>query len=200
MADWTLNTGSNPYHGRARKGASTPVISYFGEATCASSLVIKLGDIVSQDTTVSTGGFRIRRAYHGGGQETNLLAIAQHIVGIAAEASTGDGTLTGGSSETVGGYPPRPRIGVFIADGETEFVGYLASTAATRPVSGSSLIGATKAVRYDSTNHIFTIDYINSTAALHTVTITGVPDGTVGDTNGPVYFKFLSSNVSEAVL
>ena len=200
MADWALNTGSNPYHGRSRKGGAAPVIQYFGESTCASSLVIKLGDIVSQDTTISTGGFRIRRAYAAGGQETNLLAVGQHIVGIAVEASTGDGTLTGGSSETVGGYPPRPQIGVAIADGETEFVGYLASTAAARPVSGSSLIGVTRAVRYDSTNHIFTIDNVNSTVALHTVTITGVPDGTVGDTNGPVYFKFLSSNVSEAVL
>lgn len=199
MANWTLNTGSNPYHGRSRKGAATPAIEYFGESTCASSLVIKAGDIVSQDTTVSTGGFRIRRAYHGGGQETNLLAIGQHIVGVAIEGSTGDGTLTGGSSETVGGYSPRPKIGVAIADPETEFVGYLASTAAAAPVSGSSLIGVTRAVRYDSTNHIFTIDNVNSTTALHTVTITGVVEGTVGDTNGPVYFKFLSSNVSEAV-
>lgn len=199
MANWTIGTASNPYHGRARKGAATPTIQYFAESTCASSLVIKAGDIVSQDTTVSTGGFRIRRAYHGGGQETNLLAIGQHIVGVASEASTGDGTLTGGSSEGVGQYQAHPVIGVFIADPETEFVGYLASTAATAPVSGSSLIGLTRAVRYDSTNHVFTIDNVNSTAALHTVTITGVPDGTVGDTNGPVYFKFLSSNISEAV-
>jgi hypothetical protein len=43
------------------------------------------------------------------------------------------------------------------------------------------------------------VDSTNSTAALVTITITGIPEGTVGSTNGPVYFKFLSSNVSEAV-
>ncbi len=198
MADFTINAASNPYHGRARKGAATPTIQYYQEATCASTLVIKLGDIVSQDTTVSTGGFRVRRAYHGGGQETNLLAIGQHILGVAVEGSTGDGTLSGGSS---GGNNlfPKPVIGIAIADPETEFIGYLASTAASQPVSGSSLIGLTRAVRYESTNHVFTVDNVNRTAALHTVTITGIPDGTEGSTNGPVYFKFLSSNVSEAV-
>jgi hypothetical protein len=202
MANWTLSTETNPYHGRARKGAGTPSVMYFQESTCASSATIKRGDIVSQDTTVSTGGFRIRRAYHGGGQETNLLAIAQHIVGIALETSTSDGSNSGlvDLSSTPGQIVSK-KIGVAIADPETEFVGYLRSTAASnaQPVSGSSLIGSNKAVRYDSTNHTFEIDYINSTVALHTITITGIPDNTEGDTNGPVYFKFLSSNVSEAV-
>lgn len=200
MANWTIGTASNPYHGRTRKGAGTPSIVYFQESTAASSAVIKLGDICSQDTTVSTGGFRIKRAYHGGGQETNLLAIAQHIVGVAVEGSTSDGSnsglvdLSSNNNQIV-----SKKIGVVAADPETEFVGFLASTAATAPVSGSSLIGLTRAVRYDSTNHVFTIDNVNSTVALHTVTITGIPDNTEGDTNGPVYFKFLSSNVSEAV-
>jgi hypothetical protein len=56
-----------------------------------------------------------------------------------------------------------------------------------------------KAVLYDSTLSIYTIDSTNSTAALATVHITGVPQGTVGDTNGPLLFKFLSTNVSGAV-
>lgn len=200
MANWTLNTDSNPYHGRTRKGAATPVIQYFQESSAVSTAVIKLGDIVSQDTTVSTGGFRIRRAYAGGGQETNLLAIGQHIVGIAAEASTSNGnsSLVDGSSAAPGS-PLNRLIGVFAAEPGAEFVGYLASTGASQPVSASSLVGQTKAVRYDSTNHVFTVDGINSTVALHTVTITGIVEGTNGDTNGPVYFKFLSSNVSEAV-
>lgn len=195
MANWTIGAGSNPYHGRARKGADTPVIQYFPESTAASTAVIKLGDIVSQDTTVSTGGFRIRRAYHGGGDGANLLAIGQHIVGVASEASTGDGALTGGSSEGIG-LVQTPKIGVFAADPMTEFVGYLIGDS---PVTASSLIGLQRSVRYDSTNHIFGVDSTNSTAALRTVVITGIPDGTIGDTNGPVYFKFLSSNVSEAV-
>jgi hypothetical protein len=196
MADYTINTGSNPEHGRTRRGNAGPTIAYFPESTCASTLTIKLGDVVSQDTSVSTGGFRVRQAYRAGGNGSNLLAIGQHIVGVAIEASTGDGTLTGGSSEGVG-LVQRPFIGVAAADPETEFLGYLIGNSA---VSASSLIGQQKAVRYDSTNRIFGVDSTNSTAALVTVTITGVPQGTEGSTNGPVYFKFLSSNVSEAVL
>lgn len=196
MADYTINAYSNPEHGRSRRGASAPVVAYFQESTAASSAVIKLGDIVSQDTSVSTGGFRIKRAYHAGGNGGNLLAIGQHIVGVAVEASTSDGSLTGLSSEGVGLVQNR-MIGVAAADPETEFVGYLIGS---NNVSASSLIGQQKAVRYDSTNHIFGVDSTNSTAALVTVTITGVPQGTEGSTNGPVYFKFLSSNVSEAVL
>ena len=42
-------------------------------------------------------------------------------------------------------------------------VGYLIGDAA---VSRSSLVGQQKAVRYDSTNHIFGVDSTNSTAAL----------------------------------
>jgi hypothetical protein len=194
MADYTINAASNPYHGRTRKGAATPSIVYFQESTCASTLVIKLGDIVSQDTTVSTGGFRIRQAYRAGGNGANLLAIGQHIVGIAAEASTSDGSATGLSSEGSGLVQNR-KIGVFAADPDTEFVGYLTSSA----VSASSLIGSQKAVQYDATNHVFLIDSTNSTAALVTVTLTGIPEGTAGSTSGPMYFKFLSSNVSEAV-
>jgi hypothetical protein len=195
MADYTINAYSNPYHGRARKGASTPVLQAFAESTAVSTAVIKLGDIVSQDTTVSTGGFRIRRAYAGGGNGSNLLAVGQHIVGIAVEASTGDGSLTGGSSEGVD-RSVYPKILVAAADDQTEFVGYLIGNSA---VSASSLVGGQRAMRYDSTNHIFGVDSTNSTAALVTITITGIPEGTVGSTNGPVYFKFLSSNVSEAV-
>lgn len=198
MADYTINAYSNPEHGRSRRGNATPNIAYFPESTCVSSLVIKLGDIVAQDTTVSTGGFRVRQAYRAGGNGSNLLAIGQHIVGVAIEASTGDGSLTGGSSEGVG-LAQKPMIGVVAADPETEFVGYLIGTAANA-ISASSLIGQQKAMRYDSTNHIFGVDSTNSTAALVTVTITGIPQGTEGSTNGPVYFKFLSSNVSEAVL
>jgi hypothetical protein len=193
MAHWTINAASNPQHGRTRKGAATPVIEYYQESTCASSAVIKLGDIVSRDTSVSTGGFRIKRAYHAGGNGGNLLAIGQHILGVAVEGSTSDGSATGLSSEGLGLIQNR-KIGVAVADPETEFVGHLSTG-----VAASSLIGQQKAVIYDATNHVFLVDSTNSTAALATVTITGVVDGTIGDTSAPVYFKFLSSNVDEAV-
>ena len=65
---------------------------------------------------------------------------------------------------------------------------------------GSELLRARqRAIRYDSTNHVYGLDSTNSTAALAVVTITDIPDGTSGDTNGPVIFKFLSTGVSPAV-
>lgn len=182
MADWTINADSNPRHGVTRFGAATPAIQYFEESTAVSTAVIKYGDIVSQDTTVSTGGFRIRQAYRAGGNGGNLLAIAQHILGVAVEGSTSDGS--GGN-----------QIGVAVAEAGCQFIGYL-----TDGASASSNNGDNFAVRYDSTNHVYLVDSTNSTAALAMVTQTGIPDGTEGDTNGPIYFKFLSSNLSAVVL
>lgn len=194
MADWTINADSNPRHGRTRFGAATPAIQYFQESSAVSTAVIKYGDIVSRDTTVSTGGFRIKRAYHAGGNGGNLLSIGQTIIGIAVEGSTSDGSGTNLSSGGVGLIQNR-LIGVAVAEPGCEYVGYL-----TAGASASSNNGDDFAVRYDSTNHVFLVDSTNSTAALVTVKQTGVPDGTEGDTNGPVYFKFLSSNVYLGVL
>ena len=187
MADWTIGTGSNPSHFRTR--ADTPFIRYFQESTAASTAVIKLGDIVSNDTVVSTGGFRIVRAPFNGGGGGNLLNTT-NVLGVAVEASTSDGSTAGLSN------PQTRLIGVMVPSGETEYLGYLVGT---DNVSASSLVGLTRAVRYDSTNRIYAIDSTNSTAALHSVVITDIPDGTVGDTNGPVVFKFLSTGVSPAV-
>lgn len=194
MADWTINAGSNPRHYRTRSGAATPSVRYFQESTCASTAVIKLGDIVSNDTVVSTGGFRLKRAPFDGGNGANLLNTT-NVVGIALEASGSDGSttgLTGNSANQVG----FRMIGVAIAEPDAEFLGYLIGNDV---VSGSSLIGAQKAIRYDSTNHIYGVDSTNSTAALASVVITDVPLETVGDTNGPVIFKFLSTGTSPAV-
>lgn len=193
MADWTPGVGSNPSHGRTRFGAAVPAIQYFQESSAVSSAVIKLGDIVSRDTTVSTGGLRIRRAYAGGGNGANLLAIGQNIIGIAVEASTSDGSnsLVDASS---GGGPLNRQIGVAVAEPGCEFLMFQ-----TNGVAASSNNGEDFAVRYDSTNHIFLMDSTNSTAALVTVTQTAVPSQYEGDTNGPVYVKFLSSNVFAGV-
>ena len=189
MADWTIGTGSNPYHFRSRSGAGTPQIRYFQESTAASTAVIKLGDIVSNDTVVSTGGFRIVRAPFNGGGGANLLNTT-NVLGVAVEASTSDGSTTGLSNAQT------RLIGVAVAAPDVEYLGYLVGT---DNVSASSLIGLTRAVRYDSTNRVYAVDSTNSTAALHSVVITDIPDGTVGDTNGPVVFKFLSTGVSPAV-
>ena len=200
MAQWEPGTGSVMAHGRSRKGVGTPAIVYFQESTCPSTATIQLGDVVSEDSNVSTGGFRVRQGYRAGGNGANLLSIAQHIVGIAAEASTSDGSLTGLSSAGAGLVQNR-LIGIVAADPETEFIGWLggAEASTASQVADSSLIGTNKAVRFDSTNKVYLIDSTNSTAALVMVTITGIPNGYEGDTNGPVYFKFLSSNVSAAV-
>jgi hypothetical protein len=194
MADWTIGTGSVMTHGRSRGGASTPVIQYFQESTCPSTQVIKYGDVVSRDTTVSTGGLRIRRGYSSGGDGANLLLIGQTIVGIAAEGSTSDGSTTG-NVDPVAGAIVKKKLGVFVAEPDTEFVGYLSAGA-----SASSNNGDNFAVRFDSTNQVWMVDSTNSTAALVTVKQTGVVDGTEGDTNGPIYFKFLSSNVYLGVI
>lgn len=193
MADWTPGVGSNPSHGRTRFGAATPAIQYFQESSAASTAVIKLGDIVSRDTTVSTGGFRIRRAYAAGGNGGNLLAIGQTIVGVAVEASTssGNNSLVDASS---GGGPLNRLIGVAVAEPGCEFMFWQ-----TNGVSLSSNNGDDFAVRYDSTNQVYLVDSTNSTAALVMVTQTGVPSGYEGDTNGPVYAKFLTSNVFAGV-
>jgi hypothetical protein len=195
MADWTAGTGSNPSHGRTRFGAATPAIQYYQESTAASSAVIKLGDIVSRDTTVSTGGFRIKRAYHAGGTGANLLSIAQTIVGVAVEASTSDGSATPvDPSSVAAGTPLNRMIGVAVAEPGCEFIMWIANGIALSSNNGDEFC-----VRYDSTQHVYLVDSTNSTAALVMVTQTGVPSGFEGDTNGPVYVKFLSSNVYAGV-
>lgn len=187
MADWTIGAGSNPSH--AISGVSGPQLRYFQESTAVSTAVIKYGDIVSNDT-VTTTKFRIVRAPAGGGNGANILATT-NVLGLAVEASTSDGSTNGLDDAGV-----NRRIGVVLADPNTEFTGFLIGA---NNVSGSSLIGTNKAVRYDSTNHIYGIDSTNSTAALLGVQITGIPDGTAGDTNGPVNFRFLSTWTSPIV-
>lgn len=193
MADWTLGTGSNPSHFRSRAGAGTPAIRYFQESTCASTAVIKLGDIVSNDTVTTTGGFRICRAPFNGGTTPNLLNTT-NVLGVAVEASASDGSTTG-LTNAQGDRVGFRMIGVAIAENDAEFRGFLIGN---NP-SASSLIGTNLAVRYDSTLHIYAVDSTNSTAALASVTITDIEQQTVGDTNGPVIFKFLSTGVSPAV-
>lgn len=192
MADWTIGTGSYLQHGRSRSGAGAAAVRYFQESTAASTAVIKIGDVVVRDTVVTTGGFRISRGASSGGNSANLLLIGQTIVGIAAEGSTSDGSTSGlvDTSSGAAGRVINKKIGVYVAESDCEFLGYLSAGA-----SRSSNNGDNFAVRYDSTNHVYMVDSTNSTAALVTVKQTGIPEGTEGDTNGPIYFKFLSSNV-----
>jgi len=189
MADWTITANSNPQAYSA--GANTPLIRYFQESTAASTAVIKAGDIVSFDTKASSANFRIVRAPFDGGNGANLLNTT-NVVGVAVEASTSDGSTTGLAN-------PRVRlIGVAVAEPNADFTGYLNGDTAVAQ-GFSSHIGQAKAVRYDSTNHVYTIDSTNSTAALASIVITGIQENFLGDTNAPVIFKFLSTGVSPAV-
>lgn len=187
MADFTINADSNPQHYGA--GSGTPFVRYYQESTCASTAVIKRGDIVSFDTVVSSASFRIVRATAGGGAATNLLNTT-NVVGIALEASTSDGSTSGLSN------PRNRQIAVAIAEPNAEFLFSLINPASAADISQ---IGLLKAIRYDSTNHIWGVDSTNSTAADADCAITAIPEPNIGDTNGYVVVKFLSTNVSPAV-
>lgn len=195
MAKWTITANSNPSYYWA--GANAPLIRYYQESTCASTAVIKRGDIVSFDTVTSSNNFRLVRAPFDGGTTSagtpnkNLLNTT-NVVGVALEASTSDGSTTG-----LGNLRSR-LIGVAVAEPNAEFTGYLNGDTAVAQ-GFSSHIGQMKAVRYDSTNQVYTIDSTNSSAGLAAIVITGIQENFLGDTNAPVIFKFLSTGVSPAV-
>ena len=199
MADWTHSSGTviRPY----RSPLGAPQIRFFQESTCIATAAIKIGDIVSFDTVVTTGTKRIVRTPSSGGNSTNLMQVGggRSLVGVAVEASTSDGSTTGLAADGAKSNSGIRQIGVAIADGHTEFLGYLSSLGASAHVAESSFIGLTKAVIHDRTLGRWFIDSTNSTAALVGVVITDVPPDNVGDTNGPMVFKFLSTNVSGAV-
>lgn len=198
MADgaYSSNTIIRPY--RSALGAIQ--VRHFQESTCIATAVIKAGDIVSFDTVVTTGTLRIVRAPSSGGNGTNLLQVGvTSIVGVALENSTSDGSTTGLLANGAKGNSQIRQIAVAVADGFTEFLGYISTAGANGGVATSSLVGTNKAVIHNRTLGRWFVDSTNSTAALVGVTITDIPDWGDGDTNGPVVFKFLSSNVSPAV-
>ena len=183
MADWTASKDSfmRPY--RSPHGA--PYLKYFEASTVASTATgIRVGDIVQFDTAVSSASHRIVVAQSTGGNDANLLGInGDALVGIAAESDASAGS-------TVGLGPTR-KIGVFVFDAETEFVGY---TRWSGPVT-STMIGEARAIIHDSTLRIWQVDSTNSTAALVTCIITDVPDQFIGDTGAPVVFKISPSSL-----
>ena len=199
MADWTHSSGTiiRPY----RSPLGAPQMRYFQESTCIATAVIKAGDIVSFDTVVTTGTRRIVRTPSSGGDSTNLMQVGggRSLIGVALENSTSDGSVTGLSSNGSKLNSNIRQIAVAIADGHTEFLGYLSSLGVGPHVADSSLAGLTKAVIHDRTLGRWFIDSTNSTATFAAVVITDVPADNIGDSNGPVVFKFLSTNVSGAV-
>lgn len=190
MADWTLSTATC-FEPRQARGF-VPIM-YRQESTCASTAVIHKGHVVTSDTVVSTAGTRLVRAPSSGGTGGNLLQVAiTSLMGVAAEGSTSDGSTTGLGAASGGSR----RIGFYAAGPSVEFKGWCKGANAV----GSTMIGTQKAIILDSTLNTFFIDSSNSTAALAAVVITGIPSETDGDTNGPCYFRFLSSNLSPEIV
>ena len=176
-------------------------IRHFQESTCAATAVIKAGNIVTNNTVVTTGTFRIVRALADGGTGANLLdsTITDGYLGIALADSTSDGSTTALGLDGV--YTGTRMIPVAVFDGGTEFLGYFkTAVTAGADVAASSLIGKTRAIIFDSTLQNYFIDSTNSTAANVTCVITDIPSGEVGSCGGsPVLFKLLSTNVHKAV-
>ena len=188
MAQWTLNAGHymRPY--KASKGSAQ--LRNIQCSTCAATATITAGQVVTNNTVVATGGFQIVRAPSSGGTGANLLEVAiTSLIGIAAEADASSGSTAGLGVKT------NRTIPVYIADAQTEFLGWCKGNG----VVESTMIGQQKAIIFDSTLGTYFIDSTNSTAALMAVTVTDIPEYSLGSTQGPVVFKFLSSMVSPVV-
>jgi len=188
MAQWTLNAGH--YFRPLRKYESSPRIRHFQCSTALSTATIKTGQVVTSDTAVSSNAFRIVRAKAATGAATNLLEVAiTSLIGIAADSDPSSGSTAGMADINT------KKIPVYLADGNTEWLGWCKGNG----VIESTMIGQQKAIIFDSTLQTFFIDSTNSTAALAAVTITDVPDYSLGSTNGPVVFRFLSSMASPVI-
>lgn len=181
-----------------------PSVKYYQEATCAATAVIQVGHVVSNNTVITTGGMRIVRAPSSAGNGTHLVEVlTESMIGVAVDDSTSNGSTTGlvDDSSIAGNFHSERMIGVAVADGLTEYLGYFKSGGAgTTPRALSSLFGVNRPVILDSTLNLHFIDSTNSTAALVSAKIIGFPPNVLGDSGGvPCIFKFLSSNVSRAI-
>ena len=175
-------------------------IRHYQESTNVSTAAIKVGYIVSNNTVVSTGGFHIVRHVADGGAGGNLFdsTNSASLIGVALQDSTSDGstTLLGADGAT----PTARAIPVAIADGHTEFLGFFkTAVTAGADITASSLIGALRAIIFDSTLNVYFVESTNSTAANRACVITDIPYDIGSCGGGPVLFKFLSTNVNPAV-
>jgi hypothetical protein len=198
MADWSNSSGNKirPY----RSALGPPIIRHLEESTAASSAVVNRGDVVTSDTVVTTGGLRIVRAPSSGGNGTNVMQVAiTSLIGVALQASTGDGSTTGITANGLGKDNNR-KIAVALAHPQQEFIGYTSTLEGGNGVASNLFVGVNRPLVYDRNLHTFFVASTNSTAALAAVTITEVPQDVYGDSGGwPVIFKFLSTNLSPIV-
>ena len=164
-----------PY--RPTRGSAN--IIHIQESTCASTAIVKIGDVVSQDTNTASNSFR-------------MVKMAAHIpstaiFGIAGGNSTSDGSTTGLADTN--GYPTtNRRLPVWVAERNTEFVAYSNLSSVTH---ASTLVGTYRVLSRDSTLDIWKVDAANSTAGDVRVRITEVLDPF--SANGRVVFRFVST-------
>jgi len=175
MAEITLSSNSiiKPY--RSHKGS--PIIRHFQGSTFAAGSSIILGDVVSSDTAAASNYFRAVK------MQAHIPSTA--IFGVAAANDKQDGS-TGANGL---GSPTTSKIPVWVADADTEFIGFTKDAGST--ACQSTLIGTARCIARDSTLGIWYVDTANSTAGDVRIRITEVPSP--GDTNGAVIFKFLST-------
>lgn len=183
MADWTFSSGSIVRPVRSDYGS--PPIRHYQCSTAVSTARITQGDVVVFESLVGTGAFRIRR---------DLIASttpSTAIVGIAAATDTisdaaGTGLSTTGELGSVNAAIAN-TIPVYLARG-TEFQAQFDGAAA------STLLGTARVLSRDSTLNIWAVRNAGqvgvSTLADMRIIITEVPYP--GDTNAPVYFRFLT--------
>lgn len=201
MAQWNNSSGHflRPY----RSPYASPAIRYFQESTAAASTaLIQVGDVVRRSTVTSTGGFRVVRDWSTAGDGGNLMHVGgAEVLGVAVTRSTGEAGTTGlvdDSSQAPPIYYTR-TIGVALADGLTEFLGYFYQGDTAAPAD-SSRVGSVRPLQYDSTLNTYFLASTNTTAALANVRITDFPADALGDSGGvPFVFKFLSSAVHPAI-
>lgn len=194
MADWANSSGNKirPY----RSPWGSPILRHFEESTAAATAVIVRGDVVTNNTLVTTGGVRVLRAPSSGGTGTNLMQVGiKSLLGVALQNSTGDGSTTGITADGLGRDNNR-KITVALADPAQEFIGYTSTLEGGNGVASQLWVGTHRPLVFDRNLHTFFVGTTNSTQTLAAVTITEVQESVFGDSGGfPVIFKFLSTNL-----
>jgi len=179
MADNALSSLCRVTPKRSDKGQAS--IRWYEASTAVSTALINVGQVVSFDLT-SSATHRVVRCSTASGA-TPILSTS--FAGVSASADTSDGSTLG--------LGINRKVGVYIADGGTEF------SFPTKLVIASTMIGLNYELSWDSTLNIHHVSY-NSTAGDCRVTVTGFDEATLGDTGGYVYGRFLSTSVSPIVL
>lgn len=202
-----IDGSSNTHIVPVRSPYGSPAVRWFQESTCASSKCIRVGDIVTYDTVVTTHA-RIVIAPSSQGAAANLLQNGiTSLLGVAISDSTSDGSTSGLFASTSPNNRGVRMIAVALADGLTEFAINISSVGATPQQVASSMVGLSYPIECVRTavgtrggHGVWFLSSTNlSTAADLSFVVTDVPSESIGDTGGVVYGKFLSTMVHPSV-